>query len=184
MREVWLHSNRRAQAFGLAVPLALLIAGLMLVRLGARNTTWSWLPWPGWGLVALGGVMAGMVLHWLRLPRLAYQDGSLLVYLRYSVPYHVPIEVVECFLLGQAPSMLPGRGGKTSRSATVLIRLADSAPQWHERDVKAALGSWCDGYITLRGTWCERLHTALLQRLNQRLAEVKRVRDEDKGSLA
>jgi hypothetical protein len=34
------------------------------------------------------------------------------------------------------------------------------------------LGKWCGSYITIRGTWCERLSVELVQRLNVRLAEM------------
>jgi len=79
--------------------------------------------------------------------------------------------VVECFFLGQAASMLPGRGHQQTRVAAVVVRLAESAEDWKQRDVKPALGSWCDGYITIRGTWCEPLSVDVINRLNHLLAD-------------
>ena len=61
-----------------------------------------------------------------------------------------------------------------TETAAVVIRLAESASAWSHREVKPALGKWCEGYITIRGTWCERLDIAKVNRLNQRLAEVQR----------
>jgi hypothetical protein len=39
--------------------------------------------------------------------------------------------------------------------------------------VKPSLGTWCGGYVTIRGTWCEPLQPDLIRRLNRRLKEVK-----------
>jgi hypothetical protein len=83
----------------------------------------------------------------------------------------MPIEVVECFLLGQAPTMLPGKSQEHAETASVVIRLNERAADWAHRDVRPALGKWCEGYITLRGTWCEPLSVPLINRLNARLAE-------------
>src|SRR6185503_11484600 len=102
----------------------------------------------------------------MRQPRLAYDEGALLLYLRGSRPIRVPVEIVECFLLGQAPTMLPGKQHEHSEAASVVIRLSESAADWVHRDVKPALGKWCEGYITLRGTWCEPLNVATINRLN------------------
>jgi hypothetical protein len=52
--------------------------------------------------------------------------------------------------------------------------LAESATQWHQMPVRASLGEWCDGYITVRGMWCEPLTIKLVTDLNRRLAQVKR----------
>jgi hypothetical protein len=86
----------------------------------------------------------------------------------------VPIDVVECFWLGQAPGLLPLERHKHVETAAVVIRIAERASQWHHQEVKPQLGAWCDGYITIRGTWCEPLGVPLINRLNQRLAEVTR----------
>ena len=51
---------------------------------------------------------------------------------------------------------------------------SDRAEAWHRQEVKPGLGKWCEGYITIRGTWCEPLSVGLVNRLNQRLAEVAR----------
>jgi MFS family permease len=173
MREVWLRPNRRALAFGLVLPLLGTILGAALVGAAWSLGDWRWLQWIGWPLIALAGATTGVLVHWLRTPRLAYEGGFLLVYLRSARPFCVPIEEVECFLLGQVPSLTPGSGDRPAQSSAVLVRVADSATQWHERNVKPALGKWTAGYITIRGTWCEPLGESLLQRLNRRLVEVR-----------
>jgi hypothetical protein len=86
---------------------------------------------------------------------------------------HVPIELVECFLLGQGPTWLPGKKYAKTETVTLVVRLAERAVEWSHRSTHPMLGTWCDGYITIRGTWCEPLSLDLVNRLNQRLAEVQ-----------
>jgi hypothetical protein len=95
-----------------------------------------------------------------------------LFYLRSGQPLAVPVEIVEAFFVGQGPATLPG-GLATQETANLVARLAQRATEWAERDVKRALGRWCGGYVTIRGTWCEPLNTDLVRRINRRLAEVK-----------
>ncbi len=128
----------------------------------------------GWIGIFGGGGMIVLLAWQSRQPRLAFEPGHLLVYLRSGRPYRVPIEIVECLFLGQAPSRLPSKRHESTKTATVVVRLAERAESWRERDVKPALGSWRDGYITILGTWCEPLDRDLVNRLNQRLAEVRR----------
>jgi hypothetical protein len=58
----------------------------------------------------------------------------------------------------------------------VVVRLAESATDWKHREVRPAFGQWCEGYITLRGAWCEPITREVMQGLNRRLAEVQRER--------
>lgn len=112
----------------------------------------------------------------LRQPRLAYDSGELLVYLEPQLPTRVPIDIVECFFLGQGPSELPKLKGREPETQNVIVRLAEAATDWKHRDVRPAIGHWCESYITLRGSWCEPITPALMKRLNHRLAEVHRER--------
>ena len=66
-------------------------------------------------------------------------------------------------------------GDRSSRCAEHL-RLAEAASEWKHRDMRPAFGLWCEGYITIRGAWCEPIGKELMQRLNRRLAEVHRER--------
>ena len=180
MAEPWLLSNRRALAFGMLLPALVLVLGLLLA-FGPETRFGAWQRGAGYllGIVGLIGVVA--LARQMKQPRLAFEDRELLVYLRTGAPFRVPIEIVEGFLLGQAPSMLPGRHEDVETS-TVVIRLADKATEWSHQEVKAAFGRWCDGYITLRGTWCEPLSVELVNRLNRRLAEV--VSPASQGEIA
>jgi hypothetical protein len=172
--EIWLRTNSRALWFGM-IPPAIVAAGGMLLLLGLPDRApAAWMRAVGLVFLAGGGSLVLMLAVQLRRPRLAYSDGELLVWLNPGAPARVPIAVVECFLLGQAPSMLPGKQHQTANAASLVIRLADSATDWHHQRAKAALGAWCSGYITIRGTWCEPLNVSLVNRLNERLAEVTR----------
>ena len=142
-REVWLRPNRRALALGLVPACLLLAAGLAAIAM-------AWLV-VGWTLLAGGVYLAGVVVWAMRQPRLAYQDGQLLVYLGGPGPRRVPIDVVECFFLGQGPSMLPATprdDDQQPETSTVVVRLAESAEAWKHIEVKRSLGHWCDGYIS------------------------------------
>jgi hypothetical protein len=105
-----------------------------------------------------------------------HDDGDVLVYAGPAEPLRVPVDAVECFFLGQAGGMIPNAQGGEAEVRTVIIRLAEAATEWHHRDVKAAFAHWCEGYITIRGTWCEPITPELLRRLNGRLAALQRER--------
>jgi hypothetical protein len=144
---------------------------------------WALMTRPHPGLVLLflllGGVplwMIGELLYALRQPRIGYHAGNLLVYLEPTRPTRVPIEIVECFFLGQGGSELPKLQGREPETQNVIVRLAESAQDWKHRDVKPAFGHWCEGYITIRGSWCEPINEGLMKRLNQRLVAVQRER--------
>lgn len=174
MRECWLAPNRRAIGMGL-VPSALAIlagAALIIFSLGRERTGFFF--WSGGTLIVIGFAagLGGLLL--MRQPRLAYAKGCLEVFLGPPRPHFVPIELVECFFLGHGPSMLPATGDEEAQTQTIVVRLAESAAEWKHRDVKPALGHWCDGYIVIRGTWCEPITPALVQRLNSRLVEAHR----------
>jgi hypothetical protein len=70
--------------------------------------------------------------------------------------------------------MLPGKKHKHTEVRTLVIRLADRATDWSNREIPPMVGRWCGGYITLNGAWCEPLSVELVNRLNGRLAEVQR----------
>jgi hypothetical protein len=170
MPVVWLKTNRRAVLLGMIFPVTLIALGISLLLATAQFIPRSL----GALALAVGGALLGLLLWQLRQPRLAYGQGHLLVYLRAGGPIRLPIEIVECFLLGQAPTMLAGSQHERTETASVMIRLSEKAEEWSHRSVKPALGKWCDGYITIRGTWCEPLGIQVINRLNERLAVAHR----------
>jgi hypothetical protein len=174
MQEVWLRSNRRALAIGMILPGLWLAAALGAMVLGLVTRQAWWVP-------ALAAVLAlpplwlvATLAYAMTLPRLAYDRRHLVVYADAYRPIHVPVDAVEVFFLGQGPSELPRIAGREPETRNVVVRLAESAAEWKQRDVRPAFGRWCEGYITLRGSWCEPITRELMQRLNQRLAEAKR----------
>jgi hypothetical protein len=173
--EVWLRTNRRALWMAMIPPGLLLAANL-------AGLVWS-LVAQQWVIAAMCGLFV-FVLLWLLagltsamyLPRIAYQPGELLVYLELHRATRVPIDIVEVFFLGQGPSELPKLKGREPETQNVIVRLAESATEWKHRDVRPAFGMWCEGYITIRGSWCEKITPEIMRRLNHRLAEVQRER--------
>jgi hypothetical protein len=178
MFEVWLRPNRRILAVGALLPTVALVAGatLWILAAGAANRL---------GLQIVGGLLAGIgltglafMLWQVRQSRLACDGRHLLVNLGTARAIRVPLEVVEGFLLGQGPSFLPGQRNEQAEVVNVVVRLAERASEWERVDVNRQLGSWCKHYITIRGTWCERLNVAVVNRLNVRLSEVKQMLKE------
>jgi hypothetical protein len=176
MAEVWLDTNRRALGMGLVLPGSIAAVGLAALA----YSFWSRQHW-GLQLVlvvvtAVALWMVGELLYALRCPRVAYDDGELLVYLEPTRPTRLPVEIVECFFLGMGDSELPALDGAPPKTRNVVIRLAERAQEWRERPVRPQFGQWSDGYITLRGTWCQPLTPQLLKDLNHKLATVQRQR--------
>ncbi len=177
MSETWILPNRRVLALGLLLPATLFGAALACFVAGQMQASWLW---RGTAIAtALGGVLLVGILWRLMLqPRVAYENGDVLVHGGLAEPLRVPVDVVECFFLGQAGGMIPDAQGRETEVRTVVIRLAESATDWHHRDLKAAFAHWCEGYITIRGTWCEPITPDLMKRLNGRLAALRRERKQ------
>jgi hypothetical protein len=173
MAEVWLRPNRRAIAFALVLPLCVSLLGILLMMgvFDARQA--NWLRIVGGVCLLIGaGLTSLLVVEYWR-PRIGYTDERVLFYLRGVRPIATPIEVVEAFFLGRGPTQL-GRSHGELHSVNLVARLSERATEWHHHDVKPALGSWCDGYVTIRGTWTEPLTENLVRELNHRLAATKR----------
>jgi hypothetical protein len=182
MAEVWLRNNRRALVVGMVLPALWLAIGLAALSIGIATGQSPWIV-AGAAVVSLPPLwlLAGLALAVTR-PRLAYEPGELLVYVDAYRPTRVPIDAVEVFFLGQGPSELPKLGGREPETQNVVVRLAESAAEWKRREVRPAIGQWCEGYITLRGSWCEPITREVMQRLNRRLAEVQRERKEQEAA--
>lgn len=182
MREVWLSNNTRAVWLG-AVPPAFgaVVGGLLLAGL-IEPLAGLWLRGIGGALACLSSIFLGLILWQARQPRLAAEKGHLLVYLRQGQPIGVPLDVVEAFLLGQGPSFLPGKRFANTEAATLIVRLAERAPEWAMIETDRRLGSWCGHYITIHGAWCETLSVDLVNRLNAQLAEAKHSLQEKAGA--
>jgi hypothetical protein len=67
---------------------------------------------------------------------------------------------------------LPRTHGADAEAVNLVARLSQKAPEWMQAPVKQALGEWREGYVTIRGTWCEPLTIEVIRRLNARLREL------------
>jgi hypothetical protein len=168
MTEVWLHANRRVLAMALAPTVLMALVGALL----AMNAESKVLQAVGWALAALGVLLILGLVNQMRRPRIAYRNGEVLFNLRSGPPVAVPVAVVEAFFLGQGPAKIPPVAGKPAESVNLIARLSQKAPEWAKVEVKPALGQWCEGYVTIRGTWCEPLNGEVIRRLNRRLREL------------
>ena len=178
MRDVWLKPNQRALTASIVMPLAIIVvAALMLTNvLGDVH----WVIQGVTGGLALVSVFAVVVLvKWFCHPRLAYEDGVLLVNLNAGPALKVPIDFVEVFFAGQSDSHMTKTFQQTNsvtpESRTIVVRLAERATQYHSRTVMPRLGSWEHGYIVVRGTWCEPINREVIKRLNKQLVAAHRV---------
>ena len=171
MREIWLRGNRRAIWIGTLPPALVGLLGAWLVVRPAPLES-GLLRWIGAAFVLGGGALIAALVTQLRQPRISYNDGRVAFHLRWGPPVEVPVELVEAFFLGQGPTMLVGQQLRNEPTVNLVARLSQREPQWHHREVKPALGAWCDGYVTIRGTWCEPLNGELVRLLNHRLREV------------
>ncbi|MFC1758123.1 hypothetical protein ACFL2H_05060 [Planctomycetota bacterium] len=167
-RTVWLRTNRRACGVLLACTGVLVVAGGLLLL---RNGWWTVV---GWLFAVIGFFGAAFVLREIIRPRLGCDGTHLLAFVGGWRPIRVPLEFVEVFFLGQGPSKLPRRMGASLENSTIVVRLAEAAKEWHKRDTNVRLAHWCEGYITLRGVWCEPISTETIRRLNGTLVETKR----------
>ena len=178
MSEVWLKTNRRALVLGMVFPAVVCVVSLAAFGwcLGTGRHWALQLVTLTVGVVSLW--MVGVMVYAMTRPRVGYETGELLVFLEPTQATRVPIDIVEVFFLGQGPSELPRLKGREPETQNVIIRLAEAAADWKHRDVRPAIGHWCEGYITIRGSWCERITPEVMRRLNRRLSEVKRERAE------
>jgi hypothetical protein len=174
MTEVWLRANRRVLAFAL-IPTGLLAVVGLLLGMTAEGKAARLV---GWGLTIIGIVLVLGLFNQLRRPRIAFRDGKVLFNLRSGAPVAVPVEVVEAFFLGQGPARIPAIEGRSAETINLVGRLSQKAPEWAKVEVKPALGRWCEGYVTIRGTWCEPLNGEVIRRLNRRLRELHQAQRE------
>ena len=159
----------------------------VLAALGWWLLVSDWLPLS----TMLGGLclgvafvaLLGLVRQIIR-PRVGYRDGHVLFYLLAGRPVAVPLRVVEAFFQGEGPAHLPGETHHQAKSVNLIARLSQREPDWQQRDVKRALGNWSEGYVTIRGAWCEPITDEVIRRLNRRLREVSQIQQAESESVA
>ena len=187
MNEPWLRTNARLAYAAIVLLLVIAGVGTVMLTLGVARSQPSVLWATIGGVLIVLSTIPGLALLFLaRQPRLAYTGQHLRVNLRIGSAILVPIELVECFLIGQGPSLLHGEKHALTKTVTLVVRLAERAEDWQSREVNPRLGAWCGGQIIIRGTWCEPLDVDVANRLNQRLTDVQAIRasSADKTSAA
>lgn len=178
MTETWLQANRRAFLLPIAVAgiLAPHCAGVAIAL--SRSPTWSgsvtfW-------LLTLAAVLLTLIAVALwsiaRIPRITYADGRVKFFVRFGPPVEVPVDNVEAFLLGRGPIFFTDDRRETKETTTLLVRIAERAHDYHNVTTAPLLAAWCGNQATIRGTWTEPLGLELVNRLNQRLYDVKQAR--------
>ncbi len=132
MYETWLRPNRRAIWFGCLPPLLAIVLGAWMALRSSDQGAAGW-RWLGAVLAATGiGIMA-MLLRQLNRPRIAYQNGRVLFYLRSGAPVAVPANVVEAFFLGQGPVVLPAHIQNKHNTVNLVARLSQREADWARR---------------------------------------------------
>ena len=178
MRELWVGPNRRALLLGMVPPVLFALVGATVILFGRGRDFPAWVEWFAGSVMLFAMVPAVVLVYYVRKPRLAYEAGELLVFLTAFEPIRVPVDVVECFFLGQGPTEVPALKKASAEAKNLVVRLAERAKEWKRVEVKPILGQWCDGYITIRGAWCEPITQDLVERLNGRLVEAHRQQRE------
>lgn len=171
--EIWIRTNPRPFLAALIAPGFLTVLGLAWMGWTTSSNLSGWLTGIGGIFIVAGVLLAGALIWRSKQPVLARRDDQLLLCTE-GIPIQIPLELVECFFKGQGDSLLQDRLGKELEASAIIIRLAESAKDWHHRDVSPKYAHWCEGYITLRGTWCEPIGPDLLRQLNKRLVEAQR----------
>ncbi len=167
MLEIWLKPNRRILALTLVVPLAVAGCGMVLLLAAAGSRYWAW----GMSMLFISSLLGIWLIRKMFLPRLGYRRGSLLVCLSRGGPIAVPIGLVECFFLSHTDTVFTGIAGLEAQISALIIRLDRTARDFNSRKTRARLGTWENGTITIRGTWCEPISDRVVTSLNAKLRQ-------------
>jgi hypothetical protein len=175
-KEIWLRGNQRLMLAGMAVPFLIALGSALFMGLsffaGSFSTTLFVL-----GIVAIvAALIMGGLIAWVgRLPRVAYDalERKVVLYLPGPTPYRIPLDIVECFFLGSGITQLPGQSTRDVQTKNIVVRLAERADDWHRRDLTLSIGKWCEGYITIRGLYCEPFDVETIKRLNTLLHQAQ-----------
>ena len=132
--------------------LAIAVAGLVWTIASGKHWLWQ-LPFVVVGIVPLW--MMGELLYALSRPRVGYEAGELLVFLEPTRPTRLPIEIVEVFFFGARTERIAEAEGQGAGNAERDHPPGGVGGRLEAPRRAARVGHWCEGYITLRGSWCE-----------------------------
>ncbi len=185
MQEVWVKPNRRILFSAMILPGLLIVTGLF-IAIAAQIGGHGWVA-AGAAVVAVAGIVVFLSLvRQLRIPRIGYERGKLKLYLAARGALAVPISNVECFFFGESAAQLPAWLAEKAAVRNLVIRVAEKAAEYHNRDVLPRFGRWEAGYITINGAWCEPLSLELVRILNDRLAAAQKmsIQPEERDKIA
>jgi len=174
--EIWLRGNQRLLGVGLIAPLVLAsLGGICLLLSSNAESTSPVFFILGITALALAVILGGLILWVGRLPRVGYDSSAreVVLYLPGPTPYRIPLEIVECFFLGSGITQIPGQPSRDVQTKNIVVRLAERAEDWHRRDLTLSIGKWCEGYITIRGLYCEPFDVETIKRLNTLLHQAQ-----------
>jgi len=166
--EVWLHPNRRALTCGLIAACGTATAATVAAALVASPA----LRTAAAAVAALAAAVAAGLLRGFCLPRIAWDGRYVLFRVKPGPPAAIPLPAVEAFFLGQGPATAP-LAGRSAETVNLVARISQKFPEYARGPVRPALAGWCDGYLTIRGAWCEPLTAEVVRRLNRRLRELQ-----------
>ncbi|MGC4005163.1 MAG: hypothetical protein QM811_19420 [Pirellulales bacterium] len=161
----WIRGNHRLMWLSLAFPgmLLLLGSGLLVWGLLAELTIVTVL---GGVILATAVLLTATIARTGRLPRIELGERSLNLYLPGPRPYEVPLDLVECFFLGTGVTPLPGDAKRDVQTRNIVVRLAERTTDWQHREMPLSMGKWCEGYVTIRGLYCEPIDVGVVSKLN------------------
>lgn len=173
MTEIWLQANRRA---GLGSSIGFLFHAVVMSVLAYGSIRSAYPAWLWGGAIILAAIFFVFSIsngYYLTRPRLTFGNKQLRIDVGLQGLVSVPIELVEAFLLGKGPAFLNGCDDKRTETSTLIVRIAERAPEFEKVATNVRIAAWCGYYVTLRGTWTEPLSVELVNRLNQRLHDVQ-----------
>ncbi len=173
--DIWLRGNKRYLTGSLIFPSLMLLWGAGLLFWAMFTEVGDWRTWLGLIVCVLGSLCTGVILRVGLLPRIAYDsdERAVVLYLPGPTAYRVPLDIVECFFLGSGITQIPGQPQRDVQTKNVVVRLAERATDWHRRDLTLSIGKWCEGYITIRGLYCEPLDIEVVKHLNTLLHQAQ-----------
>ncbi len=174
--EIWLRGNQRLLLAGLAAPLLAVLGSVFFIVLSFLGSGLAAI----FLVVGIAGLLISLLIvgliAWVgRLPRVAYDanEREVVMYLPGPKPYAVPLEFVECFFLGTGITQIPGQPSRDVQTKNIVVRLAERAEEWHRRDLTLSIGKWCEGYVTIRGLFCEPIDIEVVKRMNTMLHQAQ-----------
>ncbi|MCA9188099.1 MAG: hypothetical protein R3E01_05275 [Pirellulaceae bacterium] len=171
--EIWLRANRRPAIPFLLFSTLATVAAAVSALLGWESGSFA-LAGASIALIVLAAIAIATAYRIAMIPRMATDGHLLRLHVLLGRSIDVPLSCVEVFFQGQGPADLRIRDVKGVQTANIIVRIAERASDWQQRSTWHPYAHWCEGYVTIHGTWCEPVTAQLLTELNQRLVQAKR----------